>query len=72
MVTKALINFLFDLKIALKKILGKNYFVEVFYPIEMMEEFNYCKHCFQLCMHGDLVKIDITEWTVTIRLKFAC
>ena len=69
MVTKALIKFLFDLKIAIKKILGKNYSIEVFYSIEMVEEFNYFKHCFQLCTNGDLVKIEIIEWAVVIRLK---
>ena len=34
-----------------------------------MEEFNYFKHYFQLSTHGDLVKTDITEWTVIISLK---
>ena len=35
----------------------------------MMNKFNYYKHCFELCFHGDLVKADITKWTVVIKLR---
>ena len=47
MFTRALIKFLFELKTAIEKIIGENYYVEVFYSIKMMNEFNYCKHCFE-------------------------
>lgn len=69
MVTRALIKSLFELKTAIEKIVGENYYVEVFYSIKMMDEFNYFKHCFELCSHGNLIKVDITEWTVVIKLR---
>ena len=33
MVTRALIKFLFELKTAIEKIVGENYYIEVFYSI---------------------------------------
>ena len=51
------VDFLFNLKISVEKILGDGFIVEVYNSLDFMEKLSFYNHAFELCEHGNLKKL---------------
>ena len=61
-------KFLFEMKTSIEKVLGSDYKVEVYNSLDILDEWSYDKHVFQLREGDELIKPDHIEQSIVMKL----
>ena len=65
------VDFLFNLKISVEKVLGDGFIVEVYNSLDFMEKLSFYNHGFELCEHGNLKKLPRIDQSIPVRIRYA-
>ena len=64
---KGFLTFLIDFKSEIEKVLGGDYYTDVFRSIDYMVEWSYYEHSFQFCKCcNDLLRVPVNNWSVAV------
>ena len=61
-------KFLFGMKTSIEKVLGSDYKVEVYNSLDILDEWSYDKHVFELREGDELIKPDHIEQSIVVKL----
>ena len=65
---KHFINFLFEMKTSIEKVLGSDYKVEVYNSLDFLDEWSYDKRAFELREGDEPIKLDHIEQSIVVKL----